>query len=144
MSLTNPTLPLEGEKKRKSPSHLSLPLLSPRDGTNITYGRHHAAAEPLSSPSTNNSVGLIKRNGTNYGPVPVRGPHVLRRISLASAAQSRPAQTGEGMREQAGEEGTGTGPSFLVKNQRRKEEKEKEKEAPLGVTRCQQQADDGH
>lgn len=60
--------------REKTPSHLSLPVLSPWDGTNITYGRHHAVTELLSSPSTNNSVamGLIKRNGTNYGPIPAR------------------------------------------------------------------------
>lgn len=42
------------------------------DGTNITYGGHHTAAEWLSSPGSNNStaVGLIKWNGTNYVPIP--------------------------------------------------------------------------
>lgn len=53
---------------------LSHAVLSPWDGSNITYGRHHAFTEQLSSPRTNNSVamGLIKRNGTNYGPIPAR------------------------------------------------------------------------
>lgn len=61
-------------QSEKAPSHLSLPVFSPWDGTNITYGRHHAVTEWLSLPSTNNSVamGLIKRNGTNYGPIPAR------------------------------------------------------------------------
>lgn len=58
--------------------HLSLLALrcsaGPWDGSNITYGRHHAVTEQLLSPGTNNSVAmsLIKRNGTNYGPILVR------------------------------------------------------------------------
>ncbi len=61
-------------REKTTPSHLSLPVFPPWDGTNITYGRHHAVTELLSSPSTNNSVAmdLIKRNGTNYGPFPAR------------------------------------------------------------------------
>lgn len=59
-------------QKEKPPSHSSLTFSSLWDGTNITYGRHHPAAEWLPSPGSNNStaVGLIKRNGTNYGPIP--------------------------------------------------------------------------
>lgn len=66
---SNQALPLE---KKKALSHPWLPAFSLWDGTNVTYGRHHAATEWLSSPGTNNSVakGLIKRNGTNYGPIP--------------------------------------------------------------------------
>lgn len=58
--------------------HLSVFVLGwspgPWDGSNITYGRHHAVPEQLLSPGTNDSVAmsLIKRNGTNYGPILVR------------------------------------------------------------------------
>lgn len=78
--------------------HLSVLVLrcsaGPWDGSNITYGRHHAVTEQLLSPGTNNSVAmsLIKRNGTNYGPILVRA--IMYCSALAWPQQ--PAQTGRG------------------------------------------------
>ena len=79
------TLPLEGKRLRLIWLSQSF---SPWDGTTITYGRHHAVTEPLSSPSTNNSVamGFNKKEWNELWPRPSQGHHVLQRISVAPAA----------------------------------------------------------
>lgn len=95
------TLPLEGKWLRLIWLSQSF---SPWDGTNITYGRHHAVTEPLSSPSTNNSVamGFNKKEWNELWPPPSQGHHVLQRISVAPAASPDQQEARRDDRERGG------------------------------------------